>query len=147
MYKRIMVATDGSALSSLASHRAIELALKLGSELTVVTIIPKLKHSLFEGSFSIPNNLKLELKSNLLNAANLIVFNVQKEAEKAGLFAKTLVVKSILVSDGLIQTAISKKIDLIVMASHGRNGVNRLLLGSETLQVLTHSKIDVLVLR
>jgi nucleotide-binding universal stress UspA family protein len=142
-----MVATDGSALSSLASHRAIELALKLGSELTVVTIIPKLKHSLFEGSFSIPNNLKLELKSNLLNAANLIVFNVQKEAEKAGLFAKTLVVKSILVSDGLIQTAISKKIDLIVMASHGRNGVNRLLLGSETLQVLTHSKIDVLVLR
>ncbi len=147
MYKRIMVATDGSELSDLACHRAIELSLKLGCELTVVTIIPKLKHSLFDGSFPMPNNLKIELKSKLLDLANLIVFNVQKEAEKAGVLAKTLVVKSILVSDGLIKTAINKKIDLIVMASHGRNGVNRLLLGSETLQVLTHSKIDVLVLR
>ena len=75
------------------------------------------------------------------------MLNAQKHAEKAGVYAKTLVVKSSVVSEGLIKTAISKKADLIVMASHGRNGINRLLLGSETLQVLTHSKIDVLVLR
>ena len=127
MYKHILVATDGSKLSEMACTKAINLALQLGSDLTIVNIIPKLKHSLFEGSISIPGK--------------------QKDAEKAGVYAKTLVVKSSVVSEGLIKTAISKKADLIVMASHGRNGINRLLLGSETLQVLTHSKIDVLVLR
>jgi nucleotide-binding universal stress UspA family protein len=51
------------------------------------------------------------------------------------------------VSDAIIAAAKKQKCDLIVMASHGRRGVKRLLLGSETQQVLTHSHIPVLVLR
>jgi len=51
------------------------------------------------------------------------------------------------VSDAIIATAKKQKADLIVMASHGRKGIKRLLLGSETQQVLTHSHIPVLVLR
>ena len=51
------------------------------------------------------------------------------------------------VSDALIATAKKQKVDLIVMASHGRRGIKRLLLGSETQQVLTHASIPVLVLR
>jgi len=88
-----------------------------------------------------------DVKKKIEDSAHTVVLNAQKHAEKAGVYAKTMVVKSSVVSEGLIKTAISKKADLIVMASHGRNGINRLLLGSETLQVLTHSKIDVLVLR
>jgi nucleotide-binding universal stress UspA family protein len=51
------------------------------------------------------------------------------------------------VSDAIIAAAKKHKCDLIVMASHGRNGVKRLLLGSETQLVLTHSTVPVLVLR
>ena len=147
MYKHILVATDGSKLSDIACTKAIDLALQLGSDLTIVNIIPQLKHSLFEGTIAIPSQQKEELKKKIQASADTVVLNAQKHSEKAGLHAKTMVVKSSVVSEGLIKTAISKKADLIVMASHGRNGINRLLLGSETLQVLTHSKIDVLVLR
>ena len=147
MYKHILVATDGSKLSDIACTKAIDLALQLGSDLTIVNIIPKLKHSLFEGAISIPGKQKEELKKKIEDSAHTVVLNAQKHAENAGVYAKTMVVKSSVISEGLIKTAISKKADLIVMASHGRNGINRLLLGSETLQVLTHSKIDVLVLR
>jgi nucleotide-binding universal stress UspA family protein len=51
------------------------------------------------------------------------------------------------VSDALVATAKKNKVDLIVMASHGRKGIKRLLLGSETQQVLTHTTIPVLVMR
>ncbi len=147
MYKHILVATDGSKLSEKACTKAIDLALQLSSDLTIVNIIPKFKHSLFEGSISIPGKQKDELKKKIEDSAHTVVLNVQKHAEKAGVYANTMVIKSSIVSEGLIKTAISKRADLIVMASHGRNGINRLLLGSETMQVLTHSKIDVLVLR
>ena len=60
---------------------------------------------------------------------------------------RALTVKSDVVSDAIISAAKKQKCDLIVMASHGRRGVKRLLLGSETNQVLTHSHIPVLVLR
>jgi nucleotide-binding universal stress UspA family protein len=55
--------------------------------------------------------------------------------------------KSDLVADALVTAAAKSKADLIVMASHGRSGIKRLLLGSETQHVLTHAKIPVLVLR
>ena len=64
-----------------------------------------------------------------------------------GVAVKALTVKSDLVSDALISAATKYKVDLIVMASHGRKGIKRLLLGSETQQVLTHSHLPVLVLR
>ena len=72
---------------------------------------------------------------------------VAKSAKTKGVSAKTVVVKADIVSDALIATAKKQKVDLIVMASHGRKGIKRLLLGSETQQVLTHASIPVLVLR
>ena len=60
---------------------------------------------------------------------------------------KPVTVKSDLIAEAIIAAAKRNKVDLIVMASHGRKGIKRLLLGSETQQVLTHSHIPVLVLR
>ena len=76
-----------------------------------------------------------------------LVDQVKKQAEKKGVTTRALTVKSDVVSDAIISAAKKQKCDLIVMASHGRRGVKRLLLGSETNQVLTHSHIPVLVLR
>jgi nucleotide-binding universal stress UspA family protein len=72
---------------------------------------------------------------------------VEKSAKVKNVPVKSLVIKSDVVSDAIIAAAKKHKADLIVMASHGRKGIKRLLLGSETQQVLTHSHIPVLVLR
>jgi len=76
-----------------------------------------------------------------------VVDAVAKSAKTKGVACKALIAKSDLVSEAVIATAKKNKCDLIVMASHGRRGIKRLLLGSETQQVLTHSHIPVLVLR
>jgi nucleotide-binding universal stress UspA family protein len=71
----------------------------------------------------------------------------KKAAMAKGINTKALVVKSDLVSDALLAAAKKHDCDLIVMASPGRKGIKRLLLGSETRHVLTHSPIPVLILK
>ena len=61
--------------------------------------------------------------------------------------AKPAIAKSMDVADAILATAHKHRCDLIVMASHGRRGLRRVLLGSETQHVLTHGRVPVLVLR
>jgi nucleotide-binding universal stress UspA family protein len=72
---------------------------------------------------------------------------VKAQGSAEGVTVKAVVAKSDLVAEAVISAAKKHKCDLIVMASHGRKGIKRLLLGSETQHVLTHSHIPVLVLR
>ena len=72
---------------------------------------------------------------------------VLSAASAKGLKSKGVVSRSDIVSDAIIAAAKKHKADLVVMASHGRKGIKRLLLGSETQQVLTHCHVPVLVLR
>jgi nucleotide-binding universal stress UspA family protein len=67
--------------------------------------------------------------------------------EKGGLQVASVVVSSDLPYQQIIEVARKSKCDVVVMASHGRRGLTGLLLGSETVKVLTHSKIPVLVVR
>ena len=80
-------------------------------------------------------------------SAQGLVDGVKLEGSAQGVTVKALVAKSDLVAEAVIAAAKKHKCDLIVMASHGRKGLKRLLLGSETQHVLTHSHIPVLVLR
>jgi nucleotide-binding universal stress UspA family protein len=79
--------------------------------------------------------------------AQVVLDKIATSAAAKGVSVKTAVIKSDDIADGLVKAANKMKVDLIVMASHGRKGVKRLLLGSETQNVLTHSEIPVLVLR
>ena len=79
--------------------------------------------------------------------AQVVLDKIATSATAKGVSVKTSVIKSDDISDGLVKAANKMKVDLIVMASHGRKGVKRLLLGSETQNVLTHSEVPVLVLR
>jgi nucleotide-binding universal stress UspA family protein len=80
--------------------------------------------------------------------AQRVVDGVKAMADAKGVKnTRAIVVQSELVSEAIIDTANLHHCELIVMSSHGRRGVQRLLMGSETLQVLTHSRIPVLVLR
>ena len=80
-------------------------------------------------------------------AAQAMVDGVKAQGSAQGVTVKAIVAKSDLVAEAVIAAAKKHKCDLIVSASHGRKGLKRLLLGSETQHVLTHSHIPVLVLR
>lgn len=147
MYQRILVATDGSALSKKAVTSAIALAALAEAELVALKVVPRYPQSYFEGGLALQAAEVSRVEKQWAEAGQAIVDAVQKSALAKGVKAKALTVKSDLVSDAIIAAAKKHKCDLIVMASHGRRGIKRLLLGSETQQVLTHSPIPVLVLR
>ena len=141
MYDRILVATDGSKLSKKAVDSAISLAALCGAELIALKVVPRYPQSYFEGSIPLSADDVARVEKQWAEDA------VKKAGEAKGVKVKPILAKSDVVSDALIAAAKKHKADIIVMASHGRKGVKRLLLGSETQQVLTHSDIPVLVLR
>ena len=147
MYKRILVATDGSTLSKKAVASAIQLAATCAAELVAVKVVPRYPQAYFEGSIPMSAQEITRIEKQWTDAAQANLDAVAKSAKAKGVSTKTVTVKSDVVSDAIISAAKKQQADLIVMASHGRKGIKRLLLGSETQQVLTHSHIPVLVLR
>ena len=147
MYQRILVATDGSKLSKKAVDDAIALAASLGAELIALKVVPRYPQSYFEGSIPLSLEDVARVEKQWADDAHEIVEAVKRAGAAREVKVKPIIARSDVVSDALIAAARKHKADLIVMASHGRKGVKRLLLGSETQQVLTHSEIPVLVLR
>jgi len=147
MYKRILIATDGNALSKKAVKSAIELAKVCDAQLTALTVVNPFPGVFVEGAYMLPIEEIDKIELSWLENGRKIVNSVKAAALKQGITVKAITVKSDSVSEAIIAAAKKHKSDLIVMASHGRSGIKRILLGSETQHVLTHSKIPVLVLR
>lgn len=147
MYKRILVATDGSDLSRAAVHSAIELAAAVGAELVALYVVPRYPVSYFEGGMAISMDDIARTEKQWSDKGQAVVDAVQQSAQAAGVTARAVVAQSDLVAESIMATANKHSCDLVVMASHGRKGIQRVLLGSETQHVLTHSTIPVLVLR
>ncbi len=147
MYKRILVATDGSELSQKAVDSAIELAALCGAELLAMKVVPHYPQSYFDGAIALTHEEVARVEKHWVEDGQKTLDAVKAAGQAKGVKVEAVLSKSDLVSDALITGAKKHQADLIVMASHGRKGVSRLLLGSETQQVLTHSGIPVLVLR
>jgi nucleotide-binding universal stress UspA family protein len=147
MYKRILVATDGSTLSRKAVKEAIALAASVEAALVVLNVVPRYPMSYFEGGASISPEDVGRIEKDWADKGQAIAEAARKSAEAAGVNAKAVIARSDLVATAILSAAKKNRCDLIVMASHGRKGLSRILLGSETQQVLTHSSIPVLVLR
>ena len=147
MYQRILIATDGSALSAKAVSSGIALAQSLGAQIVALKVIPLYPLSYFEGGIAVPASEVARVEKEWSNAALKVLNAVKAQADQHGVKAKLVTIKSDRVADAIIACAKKNKCDLIVMASHGRKGIKRVLLGSETTSVLTHSHLPVLVLR
>ncbi len=147
MYQRILVATDGSALSKKAVKSAITLAALCGAELVALKVVPRYPQSYFEGGIALQADEVGRVEKQWADDGQAVVDAVKKAAQAKGVNAQALTVKSDVVSDAVLNAAKKHQCDLIVMASHGRKGIKRLLLGSETQHVLTHATIPVLVLK
>lgn len=147
MYKRILVATDGSKLSKMAVDHAIGLADITGAEVVALKVVPRYPQTYFEGGVALAAAEVARIEKQWQEEAMEAVNAVKAAGQKQEVKVKPVTVKSDLIAEAIISAAKRNKCDLIVMASHGRKGLKRLLLGSETQQVLTHSHIPVLVLR
>lgn len=149
MYQCILIATDGSDLSRKAVTSGISLAELTGAKLVVLKVVPRYPLSYFEGGNAVAAAAKevAHMEQQWANDALAVVEAVKTSAEAKGVKAEAVTITSDLIAESIIAMAQKHNCDLIVMASHGRRGLKRLLLGSETMHVLTHSHIPVLVLR
>jgi nucleotide-binding universal stress UspA family protein len=147
MYKRILVATDGSKLSNMAVEHALNLADITGAEVVALKVVPRYPQTYFDGGVAMAADEIKKIEKQWQEQAMEVVNAIKAQGQKNAVKVKATTVKSDLIAEAIIAAAKRSKCDLIVMASHGRKGLKRLLLGSETQQVLTHSHIPVLVLR
>ena len=146
MYRRILIATDGSRLSLKAIEQGIALARALGASVVglharVPVVLP------YEPPIALPRKIVERMQNPGVAAAKKYLATIEKLAKQAGTVFQGVDVVAPYPSDAIIRQCKKHKCDLIVMASHGRRGLARLMLGSETNHVLTHSRIPVLVVR
>jgi nucleotide-binding universal stress UspA family protein len=144
MYKHILVPTDGSDITDKASSAAIGLAKALGARLSTITIKEAYPYSALSEIRPVPPQEFLDSQEQL---AQRNVQKVVSACKEAGLDCEAVTVEADHPHVAIIEHASRHGCDLIVMASHGRRGMQALLLGSETQKVLTHSRIAVLVVR
>jgi nucleotide-binding universal stress UspA family protein len=148
MYRRILIATDGSLLSRKAIEEGVALARTIGA--TVVGFharIPVMLPYYAEPAIVLPQKTEEMLEKQAVAAGKKFLARIEAIATKAGVPFKGVDVVDVSPADAIVRTARKEKCELIVMASHGRRGVSRLLLGSETNHVLTRSRVPVLVVR
>ncbi len=123
--EKILIATDGSIFSELASREAISIAKRCGSSLIALSVAKRDEN---------------------LPAAKESVDMVRQVAEKEGIKVEALTPKGI-PFEVIVKTAAQKNAGLIIMGSHGRTGTERLLMGSVTERVIGHSESAVLVVK
>jgi len=145
MYANILIPTDGSELAGKAVQHGIALAKRIGAKTTALTVLPPFH--MFTTDTQMLEDTPARYKARMQEHAEKTLGAVEREARAAGVACETVRVEHEHPYQAIIETAGSKGCDLIVMASHGRHGISAIVLGSETVKVLTHSKIPVLVHR
>ncbi len=144
MFKKILVPTDGSALAQSAATTAAQLAKSQGAEVIGVYVIDPFPYiGMGEASAA-------GLQSYLTESRNLAgqaLDALGKVCAAEGVpFAGDTIERNV-VYEGVIETAQAEGCDLIVMASHGRQGMKALILGSVAQKVLTHASVPVLIVK
>jgi nucleotide-binding universal stress UspA family protein len=145
LFKNILIATDGSDLAAKAVEQGIPFAKEIGAKITAVTVTEP-----FHLLSVAPSQLEytpIEYKKHAEAHAEKVLGTVSAAAKLAGVDCDVLHVEHEQVYQAIIDAASARRCDLIMMASHGRRGVSAVVLGSETVKVLTHSKNPVLVFR
>jgi|SRR6516165_374072 len=145
MYNHILIATDGSGLAGKAIAAGFELARALAAQVTVVTVTePWTALLVGESAFGFPVD---EYEKSAEQSASRILSGAAKLARKADIRCTTVHTKDQYPAEGILAIAHKKGCDLIVMASHGRRGLERLILGSQAVKVVTQSIVPVLICR
>jgi len=136
-WRKILVATDGSKFSTIAVAKAIDFAKAYGGALVVVSVV------------DVPTEFYAEAPQavdDMVRKAKEYTAAVKKQAEAASVKAETFVGEAE-AWEAIVKLAAEQKVDMIVMGSHGRTGLRRLLMGSVTEKVIGHAACPVLVVK
>lgn len=149
MYKHIMLPVDGSELSLKAEKECIAFAKSIGAKVTVIHVLPhfNLHVSAWPTPKAMITKIEDEHDEETKQVVQKMLADVEERAKAAGVKCDSLLVVGDSPYEAIIENAGKGGCDLIMMASHGRKGVDAVLLGSETVKVLTHTKMPVLVVR
>jgi nucleotide-binding universal stress UspA family protein len=149
MYTRIVAGIDGSELATKALRQALTLAKEMGARLFVVTSTEP-SVVVAPGAEMIAINTGefiAELEEAKAKSAKAALDEAAALAKESGVAVETRHIPSSIAADAILTTAKEQGADLIVMGSHGRRGLGRLLLGSQASEVLARSTIPVLVVK
>jgi nucleotide-binding universal stress UspA family protein len=147
-YRHLLACTDGSPRARKAVATAAKLAGLCEAKLTVLFVIPPYVLPAYgEAAQYVPGVTPHLYKHRADALVKKVLAPAARLARASGVDCETLAVNAAEPWSGVLHAAHQRKCDLIVMASHGRRGLARALLGSETQKVLTHSRIPVLVVR
>lgn len=147
MFKHILIPTDGSETALKAVKAGVALAAEIGAKVTgYCAQEPVPIHIHGEGHIA-DKAMVAQFEQRAGEFARKNVKAIEDAAEAAGVSCTALITKSAVPYRGIVDAAEKKGCDAIFIASHGHRGLMRLLLGSVTQEVLTHSKIPVLVFR
>lgn len=144
MFKRILVPTDGSDITTKAIDTAVGLARTLGAQIQAISVKEPFPYSAISEMQPTPPQEFFDAQERI--AAKRIQA-VTAACTAAGVPCEAFTIEALHPWEAIIEHAKAQQCDLLVMASHGRRGVSALLLGSETQKVLTHSSVPVLVVR
>lgn len=148
MYGRILVTTDGSELANTAVATGARLAKALGAHLMIVCVTEPLPplDAAAQAELGASNPFG-QYEAMAARSAEKTLSAAERIAGDLGVAAETIHVKDSYPAAGILEAAATHDADLIVIASHGRRGLRKLLLGSVTNEVLVESTIPVLVCR
>jgi nucleotide-binding universal stress UspA family protein len=145
MYRRILIATDGSDFSARAVEHGARLAGAVGAKLTILTVTEPFQ--IFSLEVDQLENTRLEYERHMAERAQGILAAAARVATAAGANPENLYRSGNSPYAVILEVAAEKDNDLIVLGSHGRSGVAAMLLGSVTMKVLANTTKPVLVVR
>ena len=146
MFKKILFATDGSAASDHAADVAVNLARTLGAQLTAVFVVDPYPYV----GVGEMNPIGFQAYMGAAQEHSVKAFaHVEQLAKQNGAAVpfETLLVEDVAAHKGIVQAAQSQGADLIIVGSHGRSGLQKLLLGGTANKVLSHATQPVLIVR
>lgn len=144
MFQHILLPVDGSSSAQLATEKAVGLAKAFGSRVTAIYVIDPYPFTGVGSDFAYGQSQYI---SAATSEANTALHAAQEALSKAGVNVATAVVEGHVIAKGILQTAANSGADLIVIGSHGRRGLEKLILGSVTQRVVSQAHVPVLVVR
>lgn len=149
MFKSLLIATDGSELGDKAVAAGVELAKSHGAKVLVVTATDPVATGLGAGGFGTfdAGPIIAQLEDDYAAEAKKLLAAAKDTLAASGIAAETLHVPRHRPADAILNVATERGVDTIVMGSHGRRGLGRLLLGSQASEVLARANVPVLIVK
>lgn len=149
MFEHLLIASDGSELADRALLIGLQLSKAHGSKITVVTSTDPIETGLGTGGFGTfdAKSMIEKLEAIYSSQAAEIVEAARKKAAESNIKIDSVYVPGKRASDAIIDTANKVNCDVIIMGSHGRRGLQKLLLGSQAAAVLATSQVPVLIVK